>query len=173
MNEGDNLERLYPNFSNYDNVIKDFRVDVATAAKIPFNILMKDKKTASLSLNSDTEFEIYYNMVNDIQETMLRPVIARFLELISAYKFNSQECSFRFNPLWQMSLQEELNCKEKQANIDKIYIESSPTLTPSILTSRFGGKSYSYDTKIEPGEIEKLKALNDISGLTDINLSNN
>ncbi len=59
--------------------------------------------------------------------------------------------------------QEYIDRQFKQAQIDKIYMDAGDfSITSSILQSRFGGKSYSFETKINPKEIQKSAALDSV-----------
>jgi phage-related protein (TIGR01555 family) len=128
---------------------------LVTSTPYPHTLLLGTGPAGGLSESGKSELIDYYNLVKRKQETILKPALRKFLKAI----FNSSngptggvepaKWDIEFCSLWQEPETDILDRKEKQARIDKIYLDGKVLQKEEIARSRFGSGQYSHDTKLD------------------------
>lgn len=129
---------------------------VAAMAGIPTSILM-GTTNKGLNTSKDSEVRLYYDKVKSNQEEEMLTQLEYLIKLVSYSKDSkldqNKDYSVVFNSLWQQTDQEKVEMRKKQAETDKIYLDTGVVSAEEVRKSRFGNSNYSIDTEIK-GEIK-------------------
>lgn len=142
------------------DILQEMEVWISGQSDIPCAILF-GRSPAGMDATGESDFENYYNMVQRIQTSKVKPNLSRLVELISLTKsFNlklPEEYTIEFNPLWNPSEKEtaetdnlKAQSEEKEANTLKIYSDMQ-ALDPSEVRQILAGK-YQIDSSKRPWE---------------------
>lgn len=130
--------------------ILDSRLVAAT--DIPHTILLGESPSG-LGASGESEKRDWYDHVKNKQESVLRPILNRLIDLIMSQKTGITKgvvpkYELTFKSLWQMDQKTELETRKLQAEIDQIYLANGVLDPDEVKSSRFGSE-YSYETKTE------------------------
>lgn len=128
-------------------LIDKFWETVCVVTGYPQRIL-KGSQKGGLNNEGKGETEDWFNLVESHQQNDLKPVLERLFYLIFKSKkgpFRGAEpenWSIEFNPLKQMSEEDEANVEKIRAETDQIYIANGVYDPAEVAISRFGGDRY-------------------------------
>jgi phage-related protein (TIGR01555 family) len=133
---------------------------LASALEEPASRFMKQ---APGGLNpGDSETRWFYDRVSQKQDKHLRPRLDRLVRLLFLSRSGPSKgvlpatWKIDFHPLMTPSEKEDADARLVQAQVDEKY-QAMGVLSPlDIVKSRFGPDGYSFDTKVDISEIEKM-----------------
>lgn len=130
-----------------------FRQEVAAAADSTVPRLYGIPSSGLGGGGSDEQAKVNYNdSIQADQETRLRPMIQRLIAYVAPTVGLPEDIEFKFNPLTQQTEKEIVEIRKIVAETDKIYAVDIPNclMGEELRDSRWGGTSYSRETKIDP-----------------------
>jgi phage-related protein (TIGR01555 family) len=117
--------------SSVDKVLDEFQMAICSATGIPATILF-GRSPAGMSATGQSDFENYYNLVENIQQHTLRTPLARLIEIIascSEYGISlPRDWYIKFESLWNESEREEAETKKLKAEARRTKAEAINTL---------------------------------------------
>jgi phage-related protein (TIGR01555 family) len=128
---------------------------LVAATDIPHTKLLGESPTGSNATGNATTSS-WYDHVQSQQENYLRPKIKRLVEVLFP---ELPDLDFKFPKLWQLDELQEAELRNKQAQTDQVYLGLGVLDPSEIAESRFGGDSYSTETKLDP----KTRALGELA----------
>ena len=148
-------------------LLEKFQEMYSSVTEIPMTLLF-GQSAKGFNAKDDGSMNKWYDKVAQDQEDEMRPQMERLVKLAmlsSEGPTSGKELpdwSISFNPLKQMSEEETVEMRKKQAETDKIYIDSAVLTPEEVALSRFGGDEYSIETSIEesmhkPGALPEPK----------------
>lgn len=150
----EDFERISTPVSGLSDMLDRLMVRIATAANIPVTVLF-GRSPAGFQATGASDLTIWYDQVESMQETILRPALTRLIDLI----LKSAEGPTRgktpdgwelsFNPLWQLGRDDEIKAREAQSKTDVGYIDTGVLTPDEVAESRFGGETYSFETQLD------------------------
>ncbi len=155
--EGEEFERHATPLTGLPEVLDRICSRLSAATDIPVTLLMGETP-GGLNASGDSDHRFFYNKVRSIQETRLRPVLARLIKLaakaVGARPQNIDDNAqgdfpFTFRPLWQPNQSEIADTRLKAAQADQIYYGLGVLDAGEIAISRFGGDRYSLETTLD------------------------
>ncbi len=155
--ENEDFSRHQTPVSGLAELLEIFMFRVAGAARMPATVLF-GRSPAGMNATGESDLSIWYDQVESMQETILRPRLSHLIKLVMSANEGPTKgvvpdsWDFQFNPLWQMSQKEEIEARKTQAETDGIYIENNVISPDDVANSRFGGATYSYETTISTDE---------------------
>jgi hypothetical protein len=113
---------------------------------------------AGLNATGESDVRWFYDSIKAQQNTVLRPAINKLVQLaFHALKIpEPANWTIRFNPLWQMTEEQQAAIRKTQAETDAIYINAGVVTPEEIALSRFGGDAYSTETVIDADARKEL-----------------
>jgi len=153
----EDYEKHSSSIAGMSDVLQKMGEALSTVTEIPMTLLF-GQSPKGFNAKDDGSLRKWYDKVAQDQEDELRPNLERlvYLSMISKEGPTSgseiKDWSITFNPLWQPTEQEIVDMRNKQAETDKIYIDSGVLFPEEVATSRFGGDEYSIETKLTSTE---------------------
>lgn len=152
IGEGDEFKRDSLSTSGWMDVAMMFRQEVAAAADSTIPRLYGIPSSGLGGGGSDEAAKKNYNdSIQADQETRLRPMLQILIGHVARELGMPEDIQFTFNPLSQPTEKEIVEIRKIVAETDKIYAVDMGVLDPQeVRDSRFGGTSYSRETKLDP-----------------------
>lgn len=170
--DGDeSYEKLSTNVSGVADIIDRFMLTVCSVTGIPATLLF-GRSPAGLNSTGESDIRNYYDMIKQLQELKLKPLLEKLNTYIMLSKdgdFGGMELenwNIQFTPLWQNTEEQEATLRRTVAETDSIYIDRGVLDPNEVAISRFGGDRWSMNTIIDlkareqgydPNEIEDLE----------------
>lgn len=154
LDSEETFERQSTNVSGLPELLEKFMLRLAADAKMPVSLLM-GQAPAGLNATGDSDVRWFYDQIAAERERVLRPALERFYKLVFLAKngpsrgVEPEAWDIEFNPLWQLTEQEQANVRKTQAETDSIYLAAKVVTPEEIAKSRFGGDGYSTVTQID------------------------
>lgn len=152
MDKDENYSKESSSVAGLSDLIDQYKDNLAGAVDYPITLLF-GKSPSGLNSTGKSDLEMFYNKVQSEQVRKLKPILEKIFNIIykskNGIKEPDEKWSIAFNPLSQMSTSEMVEARRKQAETDKIYIESGVVDPEEITKSRFGGNSYSFETVVD------------------------
>ncbi len=152
--DGEDFERKATPVSGLPQLVDRASLRLAAAGRLPVSLLL-GQSPAGLTATGESDISFFYDQISAAQETMLRPRVQRFYQLMWLAKDGPSDgvvpdlWSLVFNPLWQLSALEESKLRKTHAEADEIHIMNG-VLTPAEVTnSRYSGDAYSTETTLD------------------------
>jgi len=150
----EDYSKVASSIAGLSDILQKFAEMYSAVTEIPMTLLMG---TSSNGFNSKDEGSLtkWYDKIKQDQEDDLEPIIERLVYLSMLAKEGPtngtllKDWSVKFNPLQQMTEEQTVSMRNKQAQTDKIYIEQGVVDPAEVAVSRFGGTEYSIDTTID------------------------
>ena len=128
-----------------------FRQEVAAAADSTIPRLYGIPSSGLGGSGADEQAKVNYNdSIQADQETRLRPMIQRLISYVAPSVGMPEDIEFKFNPLTTPTEKEAVETRKTTADTDKIYVDMGALDPQEVRDSRFGGTSYSRETKLDP-----------------------
>ena len=162
--DGEDATRISATTTGLDKLIDKMMMAVSAESNIPIRRLFGTPITgAGLSNNGESDTRDYYDFVESERYDAIEPQMETFIRLLQLQKkgpFGGREMSnwsTKWNPLYEESMETQLKNRKTQAEIDRSYWEMAALGEEEIRESRFGGETYSFDTKLgkAPEKVEK------------------
>ena len=158
--EGGEFSRDSLSMSGWRDTVMIFREELAAVSEIPIPRLYGIPSSGLGGGGSDEEAtKTYHAQIQAEQEIKLRPIIARIVQHVAPTVGMDPETPFMFNPLSLPSDKEIADTRKVIADTDKIYVDMGALdAVDEVRESRFGGDSYSMETKLDPSLDMKAEA---------------
>lgn len=154
IDEGEALERKATPLAGMDGVMALFILQVCAAARMPVTKLF-GQSPSGLNTTAEGDLSFWYDRVEQAQSDDLRCQLERLIDLLWLTKdgptggAEPKSWSFDFEPLWQLSQDEETQARKTQAETDQTYIDAGVLEPDEVARSRFGGDRYSFETQLD------------------------
>lgn len=150
--EGGEFSRNSLAMSGWRDTVMIFREELAAVSEIPIPRLYGIPSSGLGGGGSDEEAtKTYHAQIQAEQEIKLRPIIARIVQHVAPTVGMDPETPFTFNPLSLPSDKEIADTRKVIADTDKIYVDMGALdAVQEVRESRFGGDTYSMETKLDP-----------------------
>lgn len=151
IDEDESFERQSTTMAGYPETLDRLALNLAAAADMPMTLLM-GQSPAGLNATGASDIRFFYDRTASVQTLRIAPLILRIVEILLACAGEDPDKvnhSVKFNPLWQPTEKEIADAHFAQAQTDAIYITNSVVSPEEIALSRFGGDTYSYETRVD------------------------
>lgn len=138
------------------DLLGKFAEAYSAVTEIPLTLLM-GQTPQGFNSKDDGSMRKWYDKIAEDQEDELRPNLERLIYLTMLAKEGPtkgkviKDWSLEFKPLWQATEAEIITMRNKQAETDKIYIDTGVLTPEEVTASRFGGDEYSIETSVDLG----------------------
>lgn len=147
-------EKLSTNVSGISELLDRFMLAVSSVTSIPITLLF-GRSPAGLNATGDSDIRNFYDMVKQLQETKLKPVLEKLIYYIFKSEYGPtngvepDNWGIQFTPLWQNTEEQEAIMRRTVAETDAIYIDRGVLDPNEVAVSRFGGDRWSMNTIID------------------------
>lgn len=123
LDKEESLESKTYNFSGLPDLMREYSVQTAGAADIPYTILF-GQSPAGMNATGEHDTRNYYDSINTKQEWTLRPRLMQILGFIclSAFGRVIPGLNIVFNPLWQLDAKTRAEVEKANAERDEKYL---------------------------------------------------
>jgi phage-related protein (TIGR01555 family) len=152
--DNEDAQRMGTPMSGLDGVLDRLAQRLAQAAEVPLTLLL-GQSPAGLNATGESDIRFFYDQISAKQELILRPAFETLIRIL----FKSADGPTRgkepdgwritFNPLWQLTEEQQAGTRKTQAETDQIYITNGVITEDEVAFSRFGGDRYSSDTMLD------------------------
>lgn len=155
--DGDEVSRDTLNTSGWRDAKMMFREELCAVTEIPVPRLFGIPSAGLGGGGADDQAtRTYYDSVRSEQAVKLRPILRQIVALVAPSVGMPADSHFVFNPLFEPTEKEIVDMRKVVADTDKIYEEiGALDAFTEIRESRFGGTSYSRETKLDPSMKEE------------------
>lgn len=154
LNEG--YESKAYSFGGLSDLIREFRIETAGAAKMPYSLLFGQSQTG-LSATGDFDMKSYFGSINSMQENVLRDVLEEMISLVLlSLGINVDDIGLVFEPIWKEDRKTLSEIERSNAERDAVYLERG------IITEAHAAQQLVDDgtyTTIDAEHIEMLKGM--------------
>ena len=154
LNEG--YESKAYSFGGLSDLIREFRIETAGAAKMPYSLLFGQSQTG-LSATGDFDMKSYFGSINSMQENVLRDVVEEMISLVLlSLGINVDDIGLVFEPIWKEDRKTLSEIERSNAERDAVYLERG------IITEAHAAQQLVDDgtyTTIDDEHIEMLKGM--------------
>lgn len=154
--EAEGFERSATPLSGVSDVIDRLMLRLASAAEIPVTRLFR-QSPAGQNATGESDLRNYYDDVEKWRRFQVEPQIEKIVGMV-ARLYGVSKFEIKFPTMWKPDDQEQATSRKLQAETDQIYIANNVVSAEEIAASRFGGRQYSYETKIDFELRKKLQA---------------
>lgn len=169
--DGEQAAFLSRSFAGLPEVMDRYVDQIIGASNIPASILFgRGPKGLAAGGTGEVEEAIWFRLVSQFQESRIAPILqasspdnTEILDEIWLAKDGPsggrtpEDWGFEFLPLGEPTQMQQLELREKQGNIDKLYKDLGTLDGEEIRTSRFRGTEFGFDTKIDDEAWEQKK----------------
>lgn len=147
-------EKLSTNVSGISELLDRFMLSVSSVTGIPITLLF-GRAPAGLNATGDADIRNFYDMIKQLQESKLKPILEKLVYYIMISKdgpfrgVEPENWGIQFAPLWQNTEEQEANLRRTVAETDAIYIDRGVVDPAEVAVSRFGGDRWSMNTIID------------------------
>lgn len=166
----EDYEKITTSVTGLADLIDKFMETLSSVSGIPITLLF-GRTVSGLNANADQDTRNYYDYIKCMQEGKLKSVLDKLIKYIFLSKnFDSkgvepESWDIKFNPLWQVTEEQESLIKRTTAETDRIYIETGVLEPSEVAISRFGGDAYSTNTEIDIESRENDYNINEMEEL--------
>lgn len=164
LDENEKFEKHASSVAGLPDIVEKFFDRISTDAGVPVRILLGRQTLGGLEKSGSAETRDWYDYVASIQKIILTPIVERVVFLSMKAKKGPtngkiiEDWSITFNSLWQPTAEEDAGIRKTQSETDRNYIDSSVLSPDEVALSRFGGDSYSTETKISEQRIKDIES---------------
>jgi len=152
IDDKESYDRLTSTVNGLSDIMTKLEISFAGVVDIPVSILFGDSAKGLNSSGSDNQQMInYYEALAARQEDEMREPLEYLCTLIMLSKEGVtrgqliEGWELEFNPIATPTLNETLDARRKQADIDKIYWDMGVLTEDTIRENRFRGEEYSFE----------------------------
>lgn len=159
LDKEESLESKTYNFSGLPDLMREYSVQTAGAADIPYTILF-GQSPAGMNATGEHDTRNYYDSINTKQEWTLRPRLMQLLGFIclSAFGRVIPGLNIVFNPLWQLDAKTRAEVEKANAERDEKYLGMRVITEAQLAKQLVIDGVYSV---IDPDHIQLLDALSE------------
>lgn len=101
------VEQMQYTFSGINDIYESFMLDLSGAADIPVTRLF-GRSPAGMNATGESDMQMYYDMINQQQESYLRPILDQLLPVMFMSEFGMvpSDLDMKFNPVKSFSAKE-------------------------------------------------------------------
>jgi phage-related protein (TIGR01555 family) len=164
IGKNDEYTRQSTPISGLDSVLLILLQIAAGAAEMPMTRLM-GMSPGGLNATGESDTRNWYDTVGRAQTTKYTSPVERVLRLIMLSHtgplagVEPDVWSIAWKPLWTPSEKEQAETRMIQAQTDAVYLDRSVVTPMEIATSRFGGDTWSAETRVDPEAREQALML--------------
>lgn len=137
LGPNDEFDRNAANMSGIPDIIDRFQMNLSAVSGIPVTLLF-GRSPAGQNATGDADLRNYYDMIQTKQEVQLRPAVQELANMINTYtNAVDGEPQIIFNPVWTPTAKEVAEIEKRQAETDKIYMDSGVITNEDIQKKRF------------------------------------
>ncbi|WP_151965462.1 DUF1073 domain-containing protein [Acinetobacter soli] len=150
------------NFAGLPDMMREFSVQTAGAADIPYTILF-GQSPAGMNATGEHDTRNYYDSIATKQEWDLKPILMKFLSIICQSTFGRQfpDLNVVFNPLWQLSGKIRAEVEKFNAERDEKYLNMGILTEPQIAKQLVIDGVYSVIDDQHIKELELMVSIDD------------
>jgi len=118
LDKNDDFEVNQYTFSGLSDIILQFGQQLSGALQIPL-VRLFGQSPAGMNSTGESDLRTYYDNINKTQETMLRPILNRLLEVMHRSVIGDElpeDFNYKFRPLWQLKEEEKADIANKDAD---------------------------------------------------------
>lgn len=151
--DGEDFERKTTSLAGLDKVLEKISKKFSSATGYPHTVLFGESPSG-LGATGESEKQDFYEMVRGEQIDVLKPRLIQIFKVIFAAADGPtkgmvpEKFDIEFEPLKHLDLKELVEARNKQAETDKIYIETGVLDQDEVAMSRYGSGEYSFETEI-------------------------
>lgn len=145
-------------FAGLDRIWEKNMVEVAGATDYPVTVLF-GRSPAGMNATGESDMQIYYDDLQAMRETDLRPQHAVLLEVVTRSTLGRLPDGFAFNyrPLWSPSALEQSQIVTNRANRDKTYVDMGAVSVALIARELKEDSAYRTMTQEDVKDVEELE----------------
>jgi len=117
--------------SGLNQILQEYQTALSAVSEIPVTVLF-GRSPGGLLSTGESDLENYYNMINRIQETKLKPIILYLNNLLSValdvIAEVPEEYNIEFNPLWNLNEKEEAEVSKIKIDAEKVEVDNLVSL---------------------------------------------
>ena len=156
LDKGEDYDSKHYAFGGLSDLIREFRVETAGAAKMPYSLLFGQSQTG-LSATGDFDMKSYFGSINSMQENVLRDVIEEIISLILlSLGIYVDDVGLVFEPIWREDRKTLSEIERSNAERDAVYLERGIITEAHVAQQLVDDGTY---TTIDTEHIEVLKGL--------------
>jgi phage-related protein (TIGR01555 family) len=147
----EDFERKATPMSGFAETLDRLAARLAAAVEMPLTLLM-GQSPGGLNATGASDTRFFYDRVAAAQKRVVTPAVRRIVDILFAIRGlppGSVDYTVEHKPLWQETDKERAEARSLQAGIDEKYINMGVATPDEIALSRFGGDTYSYETKLD------------------------
>lgn len=158
----ESYEKKTTSVSGLENLISTFEFALSAVTGIPHSKLFGEG-ASGLNNSGDSDIRNFYDNVRATQQEILQPNLDKLIRYIilsrdiSLPSKDPDDYLIDFTSLWQLSELDQAELKLKNAETDKIYIETGVLDSRVITRSRFAGPEYSSEITLSENEEKALE----------------
>lgn len=147
------MERKTTAVTGINDLMNILNSRLVASTDIPHTILLGESPSG-LGASGESEKRDWYDHIKNRQESVLRPILNRLINLIFAQRTGITKgvipvFDLSFKSLWQMDQKSELETRKIQADIDQIYLTNGVLDPDEVKASRFVDGNFDFSTKTE------------------------
>lgn len=168
--------RMSANVNGIKDLLEFLKAVISAVAEIP-QVKLFGEQSKGIGAGAVGNIRLYYDGISDRQDSDLRPHLERIISLlIKSDNFTGEvgeNWRLEFNPLWKLTAQEIAAMRLDVAKSDDIYLKNAVITPKEVADSRFGGETYSQETKLgtEDGAARKGLKMSPEAGLQRPNVT--
>jgi phage-related protein (TIGR01555 family) len=154
--EKESFETLTRNFAGVPDLLDKFKQTLIAETNLPHTLVFGEAPGSGLGPKGESEEKAIADVVEQYQETILRPKLNRLYKLIfwakdgpTKGKGPPKDWSVNFLPLLQESQKDVITNRQTQATIDNTYVSLGVLTKQEVRQSRFSGSEYSFETMLD------------------------
>jgi phage-related protein (TIGR01555 family) len=153
MGENEDFIRDTVNLAGVPDMFDRFMMSLSAVSEIPVTRLF-GRSPAGENATGESDLITYYDMIKTKQITWLQPPLQYLVSIIALTQGSDPEKHLiEFNPVWVPTQQQLIEMRSKQAETDKIYLETGVLSQLEVRRERFLN-GYSFETSVETEEPE-------------------
>jgi phage-related protein (TIGR01555 family) len=147
----DEFTRIVTPIAGLPDLLDRFTQRLCMCARLPLPLLAGESPGGlNASGASGDQLRMFYDSAKSEQKRKIVPVIRRVTQLIMQALIGGEPAQWTIEPraLWQPTQKEQIETRKIQCDIDCAYLDRGVNGQQEIRDSRFGGKTYSFETKL-------------------------
>lgn len=146
----DDFTRVVTPIAGLPEMLDRFTQRLCMAARLPLPLLASESPSGlNASGASGDQLRMFYDSAKSEQKRKVVPVIRRVTSLIMQ-ALGGEPAQWTIEPraLWQPTQKEQIETRAVQSKIDCDYLDRGVNTPEEIRESRYGGKSFGFDTRL-------------------------
>lgn len=147
----EDFERKSTPLTGFPETLDRLAALLAAGAEMPLTLLM-GQSPGGLNATGASDIRFWYDRVAGIQKRVVTPAVRRIVDILFAVRGlppGAVDYDVKHKPLWQETDKESADARAVQAGIDEKYVNLGVYTPDEVAASRFGGDSFSYETKLD------------------------